>query len=560
MAIPSHLPTTKGTTRQGTIEECTVVVKISTMQAFTIHFRRPETKPSNTGVTKGYYDGSYGFDWLRDEYIYDIEQVYELGLDPVTGIAKANRLYRGDVAKLRNEYTRLSATDKDITEIASIRTMLGEPYLRAWLAIFPVDHNSGKNSNGVDLYLQVEQNQVLGKAICPLRDPASIAISFDTSNASGITVTARGISTLADLIAGSESEIDLLSSDPAIQSRSVKRYKNISKTVNIKATTGSNEVRVVRIIAKDKKFTRTVGLLCIYPNAEIKKADIKVVHCLTHRLPSNNLNTIKAVTTPQVLTLPDGRTATTQTTTLTKPSKWATSAPNEADILEELQYKSFNQALIDTTISTDYIALQNETDRRIKKFLTDAKYQQNVLPNNHSSLMKNLADIYYQEILNKKDKSGRPADIEAADNKSTYLFLTEYNVKYLSQLGNIGGAGWPAYTPCSGHRCKSIFKGGNFAIVYETGSPRMDKLVHELGHSFSLPHTFIKPKESAFGDVHYFYMGYTDNIMDYSAKVPAPATSIPSFNTPPSLINPNTMNATFKWQWAILRNDNTVTS
>ena len=83
MGIPSHLPTTKGTTKQGTIEECTIKVNISDMQPFTVHFRRPDTKPFRADKVEAstvYYDGSYGFDWLRDEYVYDVEQVHELGL------------------------------------------------------------------------------------------------------------------------------------------------------------------------------------------------------------------------------------------------------------------------------------------------------------------------------------------------------------------------------------------------------------------------------------------------------------------------------------------------
>ena len=114
------------------------------------------------------------------------------------------------------------------------------------------------------------------------------------------------------------------------------------------------------------------------------------------------------------------------------------------------------------------------------------------------------------------------------------MFLTEYSVKYLNRTGSIGGAAWPA---CNGAQCDSVFRGGNFAIVFETGR-----------------HTFLKPEEPKYSNVHYFYMGYTDNVMDYNAKA-KPLTAAP--NTP-SLSNRYTMNAIFKWQWDILRNDNTV--
>ena len=220
----------------------------------------------------------------------------------------------------------------------------------------------------------------------------------------------------------------------------------------------------------------------------------------------------------------------------------SSSAPNEADILEELQYKSFNQAIIDTTVSTDYIVLQNETDRRIKDFLANPSYQKNASTKHYEHLMKELADIYYETLLKKKD-------IEAADNKTTYLFLTEYIMKYPTRSGYIGGAGWAVpLPPCNGSGCKTIFQGGNFAIVFETNRAAVHNLVHELGHSFSLPHTFLDGAAPKYSGVHYFYMGYTDNIMDYGGRNKTTTT------------NRHNMNATFKWQWNILRNDNTITS
>lgn len=81
--------TTTGTASSG---KPTVVAKITRprLWEFTIHFRRPESKPStaSAAVSNVYYDGSYGFDWLRDEYVYDIEEVHELGIDPITNNSK----------------------------------------------------------------------------------------------------------------------------------------------------------------------------------------------------------------------------------------------------------------------------------------------------------------------------------------------------------------------------------------------------------------------------------------------------------------------------------------
>ena len=263
-------------------------------------------------------------------------------------------------------------------------------------------------------------------------------------------------------------------------------------------------------------------------------------------MPSNDLETMEEKTADRVITWTDANGNTikgkTQEKITTKPSKWASSAPNEADILQELNYKSFNQAIIDTTVSTDYISLQNHKEQRIKNFLSDPNYQKKASYAHFGALIKELANIYYDELLKK-------GNIESTNNKTTYLFLTEYVVQDQTITGYIGGAVTPTHTACIGDKCKTVFEGGNYAIVFETKYPNIHNLVHELGHSFSLPHTFIDPAvPTAYANTHQFYRGYTDNIMDYSGR------------NKTTTLNKYTMNATFKWQWSLLRNDGTLIS
>ena len=100
--------------------------------------------------------------------------------------------------------------------------------------------------------------------------------------------------------------------------------------------------------------------------------------------------------------------------------------------------------------------------------------------------------------------------------------------------------------------------------MFETNRAAVHNLVHELGHSFSLPHTFLDGAAPEYGGVHYFYKGYTDNIMDYGGRLTTPSFVAPSpsstSSSSVSLYNTYTMNATFKWQWNLLRNDGTLTS
>ena len=131
--------TTTGTSGLG---NPTKIVRISEpdLRKFLVHFRRP---------LKAGYDGSYGFDWLRDEYVYDIEPVFEAN-------DISTKLYRGNVEELIKEYTCLKSSDaNNLKEVDEIITEDKETYLPAWLAIFPT--SSPININGVDLHLQIDQ-------------------------------------------------------------------------------------------------------------------------------------------------------------------------------------------------------------------------------------------------------------------------------------------------------------------------------------------------------------------------------------------------------------------
>lgn len=294
------------------------------------------------------------------------------------------------------------------------------------------------------------------------------------------------------------------------------------------------------------------------------------MHCLTHRPPTNDgqHNQLKVEKIKQTIIVDPatGQTGISYRTIETRPSTWASSAPKARDILLKLKERSFNQALIDTTISTDYFSFQNEAShsQRIRKFLANTSYQATVSMANILDFSKELADIYYYEKVSKH------TDIEADTNKTTYLLLTEHSMQDTSSPGLVGGLGWPTEAVCNAgnHKCSvtfgETFKGGNFTVVFETKYPNIHHLVHELGHSFSLPHTFLEVGDTPFQGVHYFYRGYTDNIMDYSKKKPppspkatAPGAVIPAL-TPAALLNLHTLNATYKWQWDILRKDNTL--
>lgn len=122
----------------------------SCLRKFTIHFRRPDTLKEKSNYS---YRGEYGFDWLRDEYIYPIEKV------DVDYISPINLVYLNKVVPLcknpddlREEYKR---------DIKNSITPYGIDYYPAWLSIFAynVKGNAGStmHKKGINLTLQLDE-------------------------------------------------------------------------------------------------------------------------------------------------------------------------------------------------------------------------------------------------------------------------------------------------------------------------------------------------------------------------------------------------------------------
>lgn len=119
------------------------------MRKFTVHFRRPPTLKQKSNYP---YRGEYGFDWLREEYIYPIDTVkVNHTWGNITELYKPTILCR-DPSSLRKEYK------KDIEHPIA---PYGESYDPAWLSIFASgvegSANSTMHSDGVYLTLQLDE-------------------------------------------------------------------------------------------------------------------------------------------------------------------------------------------------------------------------------------------------------------------------------------------------------------------------------------------------------------------------------------------------------------------
>ena len=572
MGINSNLPVCTGTASQGTIEDCTVECTISDMQPFTIHFRRPEINRNlNIGSKSNLYDGSYGFDWLRDEYIYDLEPVYEL-VDSSSGrtLPKKNRLYKGKVDNLIKEYIQLNNKDLKVkAEINKIQAKTGGTYIPSWLSIFPTTHASKKHNDGVDLYLQVEQEEALSTAILSLKDPSAINLEFEADD--GIDIQATGIQTLADLIGGDTQELDLKFSDSSskIKNKKVRRYLDKTKVINIRSSTGNNDVKFIRIKATNtsKTCTKVVGLICIYPNSDshIYHADINVVPTLiaplsnSYQLPTIMLNSNpfsidkfinnhflnQAMVTTTTQQLPDFE--------LYNKNNFVAHITKEYDYQStySMSYKSPTGVL--TNIANEHYIPMYKKDSK-GDYLLDSN--NNLIKNDTSALRDDIIILFEQQ---------QKVTLDDNSNKQTYIFLTDFYIadislddqKEIDKITNPGASSGKVNTFGSGNNTQSSIEWGNTVMIFDHGKEDYDVrvIVHELGHSFSLPHTF----EIDAYTKHSFYAGYTDNVMDYdkrniNALIEKSATKPIQKKSDYS----SQQLSLFKWQWEILRNDRSI--
>lgn len=506
--------TSKSTTKRLKTGTNNQVVKITapTLRDFLIHFRRPT-------LTK--YNGLYGFDWLRDEYVYDYLKVIE-------NQNSETQLYRGDVHELIKEYTRFKSSDTaDVKELANIKPTNGEPYVPAWLSITPMNSTTLKGVP-VDLHLQVDQENSDDDS--ELTNDGTI-IEFITSPS--ITITPNSIN-LGDLIKGGRLPPKTLnSSNNVFQSKTIHRYRDESTTFKIESNVKDNLPGSIQIKARLKGIERIVGLLMIYPNIP------KTCEIVPYKFSSVLGNT--SVTVPQYLEDYLAQTLLRQACITSKIEK--IKLLNIADLKQ--QYEKLQK--------TDFTMNRGIALRLIDSFLTQypspsvrdlTESEADAFPDDLAKVMAGIL----RETIN--DSSIDGLYIDSDNHKKTFLVFTNY---YNSATA--GMATWD-YKEIHNQSCNSeqcyIDEAGNLGVMYKYDGSKYHALttIHELGHTLGLPHTF----ETSSSAKHQFYQGYTDNIMDYNDKLD------PSGINQDIQLNEFYENnlASFKWQWDIIRNDRSI--
>ena len=475
----------------------------SCLQKFTIHFRRPDTLSENSNYI---YRGEYGFDWLRDEYIYPIEKVdidYKVYKDPFTGnITTTPILLNRAVPLCKTPGDLLNEYKKDIKN--SI-TPYGIDYYPAWLSIFAsnVEGNAGStiHQDGINLTLQLDE-------IDTIIDDGTEIIFEPSKPCLKITPNKISISRFLQTPKKPRS-LDKNTGTPTIN------YYQLDSTVNIKCFGDTlKKHEEIRVFAKQGPTKVEVGKLMVYQNDNIGKAKIVVVNVITEYDKKGN--------------------------------KIYPQAHKSLDDLYNCQ--SFNQAMIRTEVilgeELDLVKLKKDPD--VNLFLKDIKDNSFMEDENKSyTLTQRLRDLY--EKYGKNLPEGGKVDVNG--HFYTYLLLTTLSPLKNGDLKGLSTA----------ELKKSVKNGyyhefGNIVSIFEKGLNDDHTLVHEVAHSFSLSHIYLKANNK-----FVVHPGCTENYMDnFSFQgVDNP------FALPPKIINKDNryigkMHSFYKWQWDFMFNDRSI--
>ena len=478
------------------------------LRKFTIHFRRPAKLKQKKGTT---YKGEYGFDWLRDEYIYPIEEVlYDNCSDSESPIPIND--YRALCLKsdqLKLEYLQVGIADPIQPH--------GQDYYPAWLSIFAskvkgdnADKGSDMHKDGVYLDLQLDEIDKI------INDGTEI---FFKPSEPCLKITPEKISIEKFL-------------KTSIKKRSINKdtdtkisYYLLENAVKIMCQGDTlKEHGQIKVFAKLGSTEIEVGQLIVYQNDSIGEANLVVVNVITEYDNNNN----KVI--PQ-------------------------SHPSLDDIFNN---QSFNQAMIKVKIKAtenfDLVELRNKTnDKDIIDFLYDIKdstymKSQRQDPKNSKKTIESSSDIKNRLIkIYEKFGINIPADgkpIHDEKHHNTYLLFTNLNPTMSNGIA-VGGEA------CGKMTSSHVMEWGNGLVIFQSGLKDRHIIIHEAAHTFTLPHTFEpSSKYSSANNKHIFYRGYTENVMDYDAYL---------ISDDPLAYDKNKYNGQmysfFKWQWDLMRKD-----
>ncbi len=427
------------------------------LRKFTVHFRRPY----NIGRATKRYNGEFGFDWLRDEYIYPIQKIDE---NKKTVLVDNSNIA---IHKLKKIYT------DNLVKISP----WGKEYIPACLAVFATnvkDKNASTQINKNGALLDLEIHQISGDDETPLQDDGTKLI-FETNESCIKISTNRGgeNSNYLELPLSS-----FLKNRQSVNLGSSKRiYYNNLESIRISCNGATTKGALITVKAKKNTVVEIVGQLYIFPNDKVPLAKICFVDV------SFNQNQVMR--------------------------------PKKTGLEYSLKYQSFNQALIRPKIVRDTIFNIKDMLDRNKSWDLENFYQKYYLNKVKNSLGNSIiSDVddsdFKNDLIFLFQKYAKVNGLINSDsNDITYVFFTNTQCSYTRNGQGYNRKGNAIYAPEAGSNGEKVW--GNSVVIYHHGATELETVVHEIVHSFGLTHVFQNEKNIPYC----FHQGFTDNFMDY---------------------------------------------
>lgn len=437
------------------------------LRKFTVHFRRPyriATKAIDSSNGKPLYNGEYGFDWLRDEY-----------LNSSSNFTKNGTIAKYPVLKEIDNKYRVNSLKENYTEGVKKINPFGSEYIPSHLAIFSTnlkkpDPNGSTdiNKNGALLWLEI--HQLAGDDSSPLTNDGTVLL-FESSHPSIKMSTAKGnekktkISIPLSKVLNNYSELKL--------DNGVRKFYQNKNFLRVKCEETTHNGGYILVKAKRGQGELVdVGLMALEANNNIPKAEICLVNVRVNKNP---------VDQPQGLEY-------------------------------RLKFQSFNQALIRAEIvkRDDFdifkLYVKHKT-KDLEDFLNKYYYKSRKHPKTNNSIVdRSESENFKRDLCLIYEKYRNIKPINSNQTKITYAFFS--NITFSdAEFVTLGSA---IQGKEHGHGNKLMW--GNAVVMFQSGAQSLETVVHEIIHSFALTHTFQDNTEDRRFS---FYKGLTDNFMDY---------------------------------------------
>lgn len=407
------------------------------LKKFLVHFRRSSN-----------YKGEYGFDWVREDYIYKNLKIND-SKNTNNPFESVGGIQQNGSVEICNEVNLLK---KKYLAYPNVIKPYGYEYFASWCSLFSADI-SNKNSNGVNLSLQVEEIDKI------INDGTIIEFEVTSKN---IVISPKKID-VSKILTGSKVVIK-----KGNKSSNSYYLKNI---VNIKCNKAINKIEQIRVFAKRNGNSVEVGKINIYKNSIIKKANIVVI-------PVSFEN---GSDTPVIL-------------------------PSLVDVIKN---KSFNQAIIDVDVKIEKVM---DVKKIINNIMLKNPMISSLIMTRYSYLWLNKGNIssaMYLDFLSKFYSTyvDKNAQIDKGNSgKKTFVFVTNRESFSGDKTNKLDGE-------ATLDQSTNELKWGDLCVIYKNGSKNCYTYLHEIAHTLGLEHSFdnIKYSKSKLT----FRRGYTDNTLDY---------------------------------------------